>query len=105
MTDPRRQRQIFFALTITGLGTMENLNASNMSYIDRAYSIDTGGGIFVDVLVLEDGTTVSITDESVIVWEKEEHFIEYEIDQDGPLRNYTAVSVVSTPHLVHESRR
>lgn len=76
-----------------------------LTHINKAYSVDTGGGIFIDVLVLNDGTTFSVTDESVIVWEKEEHFIEYEIDQYGLRHNYTAVDVTSTPHLVRVSRR
>lgn len=79
-------------------------NPDFLTYAEKAYSVDTGGGIFVDVLVLEDGTTISITDEVIIVWEKEEHFTEYEIVQDGPRRNYVAVSISSKPHFAHESR-
>lgn len=76
-----------------------------LTHIKKAYSVDTGGGIFIDVLVLFDGTTLSVTDESVIVWEREEHFTEYELDQEGPIRNYTAIGIDTTPHWVHESRR
>ena len=75
-----------------------------LTWVKKSYTMDTGGGILVDVIVLKDGTTISITDDVVIVWEEEKHFIEYEVDQDGPLRNYTAICIDVQPHPYHARR-
>ena len=78
----------------------------NLTWVEKAYSWNSGGGCWIDVLVLSNGTCLSITDESVIVWESERHFLDYEVVQDGDeLHNYVCVGLDTKPMWVHQSVR
>ena len=77
----------------------------DLTWVKRAYSWNSGGGIWIDVLVLRGGTCLSITDESIIVWESEKHFEENEVDQDGDPRNYVVIGIDELPFWVHHQDR
>jgi len=70
-----------------------------LTHVKKAYSMNTGGGIFVDIITLFDGTTLSISDEIVMVWESEEDCDDY-LSGERVIENAVGVVIYDKPHSV-----
>jgi len=70
-----------------------------LTHVKKAYSENTGGGIFVDIVVLFDGTALSISDEIVMIWESEQDCMDY-LFGERVIENAVGVVIYDKPHSV-----
>ena len=69
--------------------------SSSLTFIKKAYSENTGGGVMVDVLIMEDGTTITVTEDCLVTWGCVDDFYNNECEAGIDTVNFDAVKLRS----------